>query len=74
MDMHKGINAFVAMALENASAAGRTSVLQNAIFEYFVEGLIRHGFKGDRDRMWSILSIDVDLNTQGIEVWLDKHG
>jgi glyoxylase-like metal-dependent hydrolase (beta-lactamase superfamily II) len=72
-DMHKGINAFVAIALENANAENRTAVLRAAMFEYFVAGLIRHGFKGDRDMMQSILSIDVDLNTQGIEVWLDKN-
>ena len=73
-DMHNGIDAFVAIALENANAADRTTALQEAIFEYFVTGLIRHGFKGDRDMMWSILNIDVKLNTQGIEVWLERHG
>jgi glyoxylase-like metal-dependent hydrolase (beta-lactamase superfamily II) len=73
-DMHKGIDAFVSMARENANADSRTETLQEAMFEYFVAGLERHGFKGDRDMMWSILSIDVNLNTQGIEVWLDKHG
>ena len=73
-DMHKAINAFVTMALENARAENRTQVLQEAMFEYFVEGLVRHGFKGDRETMWSILNLDVDLNIQGIEIWLDKHG
>ena len=73
-DMHKGIDAFVSMARANANAAKRTEALQEAMFEYFVDGLTKHGFKGDRDTMWSILSIDVNLNTQGIEVWLDKHG
>ena len=73
-DMHKGIDALVAMAIENASAEERTEALQAAMFEYFVEGLIKHGFKGDRDTMWSILKIDVKLNTQGIEVWLERNG
>ena len=73
-DMHKGINAFVTIALENANAEDRPAALRAAIFEYFVAGLTRHGFKGDRDMMWSILSFDVDLNSQGIEVWLEQHG
>ena len=73
-DMHKGIDAFVSMARENANAENRTEALQQAMFDYFVDGLTKHGFKGDRDTMWSILSIDVNLNTQGIEVWLDKYG
>ena len=72
-DMHKGIDAYVAIAHEHANAPDRTSALQNAIFDYFVTGLTRHGFKGDRDLMWLILNLDVTLNTQGIEVWLDKH-
>lgn len=73
-DMHKGINAFVAMALERANVENRGSAIQDAIFDYFETGLIRHGFKGDRDAMWSVLKLDVNLNTQGIEVWLNKYG
>lgn len=73
-DMHAGIDAFVAIAQANANAADRTTALQDALFEYFVAALTRHGFKGDRDTLWSILHLDVKLNTQGIEVWLDKHG
>lgn len=72
VDMHRGIDAYVAIAREHANAPDRSSALQNAIFDYFVTGLARHGFKGDRDMMWSILNLDVTLNTQGIEVWLDK--
>ena len=73
-DMHKGIDAYVAMARSNAQVENRTAVLRQEMFEYFVAGLNEHGFKGDRDMMWSILSLDVNLNVQGIEVWLDKHG
>jgi len=73
-DMHKGIDALVAIARANASAEQRTEVLQAAIFEYFAEGLSLHVFKGDRDMLWSILKIDVKLNTQGIEVWLERNG
>ncbi len=72
-DMHKGIDALVTMARANANAEERTEALQTAIFEHFVEGLSDHGFKADRDTMWSILNIDVKLNTQGIEVWLDRQ-
>ncbi len=72
--MHKGINAFVAMALESAGAEKRTTALQQAMFEFFVAELTRHGFKGDRDRMRSILNFDVVLNVQGLEVWLERNG
>ncbi|MDH4125476.1 MAG: MBL fold metallo-hydrolase [Gammaproteobacteria bacterium] len=71
-DLHAGIDMLVAIAEQNADAVERTTAIQNAIFEFFVSALTRHGFKGDRDTIWSILSMDVTLNTQGIEVWLDK--
>lgn len=73
-DMHGGIDAYVDMAQRNKDASDRTSVLQDAMFEYFVSRLQDHGYTGDRDTMWSILNIDVDLNTQGLEFWLDKYG
>ena len=73
-DMHKGIDALVSMALANANAKERTKALQTAVFEHWAEGLSDHGFKADRDTMWSILNIDVKLNTQGIEVWLERNG
>ena len=72
-DMHKGLDAFVAIAREQANTENRTEAIQKAIFEYFVTGLTAHGFAGDRDMMWSILHLDVNLNTQGIEVWLDRQ-
>lgn len=73
-DMHRGIDIFVAIARENANASNRTEAIQEAMFDYFMSGLKEHGFKGDRDSLWSILNLDVNLNTQGIEHWLDKHG
>jgi len=72
-DMHAGIDTFVAMARANANAAQRTTALQQAMFEFFVGALARHGFAGDRDTIWSILHLDVELNTQGLEVWLDRN-
>lgn len=73
-EMHKGIDAYVSIAREHADAENRTAAIQEAIFEFFVAGLAAHGFNGDRDTIWSIMNIDVNLNTQGIEVWLDNHG
>lgn len=71
-DMHEGIDAFVAMAREHRGDKNRSASLRGSMFEYFVQRLEDHGYTGDREMMYSILSIDVDLNTQGLEVWLDK--
>ena len=73
-DMHQGIDAFVKIAHEHANSENRTAAIQEEMFNYFVAGLEAHGFAADRDTMWSVLSLDVNLNTQGIEVWLDRNG
>lgn len=72
-DLHLGIEALVEMARRHAEDSDRTARLQETIFDHWVEQLARHGYTGDRDEIWSILGLDVDLNTQGLEVWLDRQ-
>jgi glyoxylase-like metal-dependent hydrolase (beta-lactamase superfamily II) len=72
-DMHKGIDAYVAMAREHQGDENRPEALRTSMFEYFVAGLEDHGYSGDRERMHSILDIDAELNAQGLEVWLDRQ-
>jgi hypothetical protein len=43
------------------------------MFEFLCSRLRRHGFTGSRDEMWAILELDVTLNTQGLEFWLDQQ-
>jgi glyoxylase-like metal-dependent hydrolase (beta-lactamase superfamily II) len=74
LDMHAAIDRYVSLAKENASAKNRTAAISAAMFEYLEGRLIGHGFRGDRDAMWSVLSLDIQLNTQGLEVWLDRQG
>ena len=73
VDLHAGIDAYVMMAEAHANDANRTEHLQTAMFDYFAERLKQHGYTGDRETMWSILELDVNLNTQGLEVWLDRQ-
>lgn len=73
VDMHTGIDDFAALAEAHAGAAGRGTRLRNAIFDYFVSQLRDHGFEGDRDTIWSLLGHDIELNAQGLEVWLDRQ-
>jgi len=72
-DLHDGIDAFVAMAKRHAKDSNRNEQLQAAMFEYFVERLQQHGYAGDSDTIRSVLGLDVDLNTQGLEVWLNRQ-
>jgi glyoxylase-like metal-dependent hydrolase (beta-lactamase superfamily II) len=71
-DMHKGIDAFVALALENKDSADREAAIQAAMFEYLCARISEHGFKGDRDAIWSVIEMDVVLNSQGLVSWLER--
>ena len=72
-DMHAGIDDLVALTKQYANDVNRSESLSSAMFEYLAARLVRHGFKGDRDAMWSVLKLDVTLNTQGLEVWLSRQ-
>ena len=73
MEMHQGIDDYVAIALANVNAADRQQALEDRMFDYMCGRLETHGFEGDRDAMWQIMEIDVVLNAQGLGVWLDRR-
>jgi glyoxylase-like metal-dependent hydrolase (beta-lactamase superfamily II) len=71
-DMHQRIDDFVAIATRHANDNNRTEAMHESMFSYFVEQLDAHGFRADEERIHAILDMDVELNTMGIEYWLDK--
>jgi len=71
-DMHKRLDDFVAIAREHANDNNRTEAMQKTMFSYFADSLERHGFTADQDRLHAILALDIELNTMGIEYWLDN--
>ncbi len=72
-DMHEGIDAFVAMALEHRDAEDRGRRIEESMFDHLAQRLEDHGFKGDRDAMWSVVDIDVILNSAGLVSWLERQ-
>ena len=72
-DMHAGIDAYVAIALEHQDREDRGAAIQDAMYEHLSTRLIEHGFKGDRDAIWSVLEIDIVLNSQGLVSWLQRQ-
>ena len=71
--MHEGLDAYVALALEYRDAGDRTAALEAGMLDYFEECLQEHGFGGGRDVIASVLATDIVLNTQGLEVWLERN-
>ena len=37
------------------------------------EQLDEHDYHGDREQVAAVMSIDVELNAQGLEVWLERR-
>lgn len=72
-EMHAGIDTYVAIALEYAEKEDRLTALEAALLEYYVQRLDEHGYEGDRDAVASTMGIDIPLNAQGLEVWLDRR-
>jgi len=50
----------------------RSSHLRTAIGEYLLGRAVDHGCPQPPDRLRELLAHDVELNAQGLEVWLDK--
>jgi len=71
-DMHMGIDAFVALALDHKNAPDRGAKIQAAMGDYLSARLVEHGFKDDRDAIWSVLEPDLILNSQGLVSWLER--
>ena len=60
---------YEAMEEESSRFVGYPS---NSLFDYYVERLEAHGYRGDREMIQSTMSIDIELNAQGLEVWLER--
>ena len=71
-DMHTGIDDYVEMARAHQAEPNRGERIQQAMDEYLSDRLLKHGFKGDRDAIWSVLEVDIVLNAQGLVSWLER--
>lgn len=72
-DLHECIDGFVALARRHASAADRGALIRRDMFDFLSRRLDAHGFAADQALRREIIGMDVDLNAQGLEVWLDRH-
>jgi len=70
--MHAGIDAYVAMARQHEHEDDLSAALRESLLDYYAEQLEEHGYAGDREMMREVLGIDIELNAQGLEVWLKR--
>ncbi|HEY5775300.1 MAG TPA: MBL fold metallo-hydrolase, partial [Xanthomonadales bacterium] len=69
-----GIDVLVGIAEKYRDHESRTQKIETAMSDWLIEGLEKHGVTLSRERCLELLHSDIKLNTQGIEVWLDRDG
>jgi hypothetical protein len=62
----------VALARRLQRADNRHEALKAAQFELFMRSLAEHGCTLSRTQVAELLAVDLELNAQGIAVWLDR--
>jgi glyoxylase-like metal-dependent hydrolase (beta-lactamase superfamily II) len=67
------IDAMVAAARRLHEAPDRHAALKQALAAIYREQLVRHGV-ADADTAVALLELDIELNAQGLAVWLDRGG
>ena len=65
------IDAMVAVGRSLRDAPERHSALKQALAAIYRAQLVRHGV-ADADAAVALLDLDIELNAQGLGVWLDR--
>lgn len=63
----------VRIARSAPSGPGRHAALKASLADLYVSSLRSHGHGADRAQIVAWLALDIELNAQGIEVWLDRQ-
>jgi len=71
-ELKERVVAFADLGLRYRDARDRPDKLRRGMFAMMADWLDAHGFPRDDARRHGLLDDDVELNCQGIEVWLDR--
>ena len=71
-DLHRRLDGFVAIAQRHADSSERVTAIASAMRSYLHAELDEHGYDGDADARDAVLAGDIELNAQGLDVWLAR--
>jgi hypothetical protein len=71
-DLRREIREIVALGRAEDGTPDRAARLRRGLEELFLGWVEDHGAGLSRDRARELLAVDVELNAQGLEVWLDR--
>ncbi len=72
-DLREQIDAMVAIAHTHARAADRHARIAADLADLYTSRAQAHGCTMDAAQVRGLLEMDIELNTQGLEVWLDRQ-
>jgi glyoxylase-like metal-dependent hydrolase (beta-lactamase superfamily II) len=72
-DLHQQIDAMVALARDADGRADRHGILVAALTDLYARRAEAHGWTKGRDALRELLGMDIELNAQGLAVWLDHR-
>jgi hypothetical protein len=73
-DLHEQIDAMTAFARAAADKPDRHAWLCEVLADLYAGRAAAHGWHGGRQRLRELLGMDIELNAQGLEVWLEQSG
>lgn len=68
-----GIQRYTEIARQHAQSDDRHQLIKNDLYLHTVKELRQHGCKLTEDNIGKLLELDLELNAQGLEVWLDRQ-
>ena len=71
-DLHAQIDAMVSLARAAHGRPDRHAALVESLCDYYAARARDHGWQQGRDALRELLGMDIELNAQGLEVWLDR--
>lgn len=71
-ELHLQIDAMVTLARAAHPQCNRHALLVAALANLYADRAKAHGFAGDRATLLELLDMDIELNAQGLAVWLDR--
>lgn len=71
-DLHEQIDAMVAIARAHAGQPNRHALIMEHLAQLYISRARTHGCTLDDAAIRDVLVMDIELNAQGLEVWLDR--
>jgi glyoxylase-like metal-dependent hydrolase (beta-lactamase superfamily II) len=72
-DLHEQIDTMTAIAQHHATQTDRHSLIMEDLAKLYISRAQAHGCALTPAQVRELLAMDIELNAQGLEVWLDKR-